>query len=336
MRTSVMKTILLLSLFTGLFAGTLACSQEQAGPVYECRRIVTGPGPEDMVLDTLHGKERLLISCTARREGQEAYGEIESIDLENPGRKVLVRLNEPDSLLFRPHGIHLLDDRLYVISHEREPDLHPILVYSVRGDTLLFREMINSGKQHSPNALVAGKDGDIYFVNDSGRRGSLLEKALKLKRASIVRLRKDENGKWESEYMAIDLGYPAGINRRGNRLFAGDAVLHRIHCYRITPAGLTEEPPLKGLRGNDNLRLHGASILTCGHVKPFRFVAHARKTGKLSPVEVFLADPANGGVESLFRTDGSLISGGSTAIIHGNKLYISQVFEPYILEVSLP
>ena len=33
---------------------------------------------------------------------------------------------------------------------------------------------------HSPNALTLGKKGDIYVVNDSGKRGSMMEKILKL------------------------------------------------------------------------------------------------------------------------------------------------------------
>ncbi|MCP4312566.1 MAG: hypothetical protein GY790_14990 [Bacteroidetes bacterium] len=296
-------------------------------------RIEVGPGPEDMVLDTLH-HPRLLISCSARREVYEPYGEIEAVDLLSMERSILTRYNEPDSLVFRPHGIYLDGNMLYVISHEREPDQHPILVYLVHGDTLKFMEMIQSSMQHSPNALVTGPNGEIYYVNDSGKRGRMIEKALKLKRASVVRLEKESDGKWNSQFMALDLGYPAGINRIGNIIFAGDAIQHKIHRYMINKKDLTPLPSIEGLKGNDNIRIHQGKILTCGHVKPLLFIRHAKNQDKLSPVKVFQTDPETGETETIFSTDGSQISGGSTAIIYNSDLYISQVFEPYILKIK--
>jgi arylesterase/paraoxonase len=313
---------------------SMACSPATADSQSEGKRIEVGPGPEDMVLDTLH-TPRLLISCSARREEYKPYGEIESLDLLSMERKILTRYNEPDSILFHPHGIFLDKELLYVISHEREPDIHPILIYRVRGDSLEFLERITAGLMNSPNALVTGQAGEIYLVNDSGKRGSIWEKALKLKRANVVMLKKDSLDLWSSQYMAIDLGYPAGINRIGNQLYVGDAILNQIHVYQISKNGLKPLPPIKGLKGNDNLRIKDGKILTCGHIKPFRFIGHAKNPEKLSPVEVFLVDPNTGESKSIFKTDGSQISGASTAIIFEDKLYISQVFEPYMLQVKL-
>jgi len=54
-----------------------------------------------------------------------------------------------------------------------------------------------------------------------------------------------------------------------------------------------------------------------------------------SPVDVCLADPATGEYSTIYSTDGSTISAGSTAIIFGKHLYICQVFDPYILKVEL-
>ncbi len=162
----------------------------------------------------------------------------------------------------------------------------------------------------------------------------MIEKALKLKRASVVRLKKNAKGQWDSQFMATDLGYPAGINRIGNELFAGDATLNLIHHYRISETGLTPLPDIKGLKGNDNIRTYQGKILTCGHVKPLQFIKHAKNQDKTSPVEVFLVDPASSKSESIFFSDGSQISGGSTAIIYEGYLYISQVFEPFILKIK--
>jgi hypothetical protein len=298
-------------------------------------RIPLKPGPEDMVLDTLHGEPALLISCCERRDGQNPYGELIRYKLLSGKQEVLERREEPPGLLFRPHGIYLDGNRLYVISHEREPDYHPVLVYRVYEDHLKFLELINTTGQHSPNALVTGPGGEIYLVNDSGKRGSMLEKALKLKRASVMKLTKRSDGQWSAEMVAARLGYPAGINRIGDQLYVGDAILHKIHVYQITKEGLSPVGEISKLKGNDNIRIHRGQLLTPGHVKPLKFIGHARKPEKLSPVDVFMADPDGGEVRIIYSTDGSAISGGSTAIIYGDHLYISQIFEPFLLKVEL-
>ncbi len=329
MKTYISVRLLLLGLCC-----CMACNPVRSDTISISEKIEVGPGPEDMVLDTLSGP-RLLISCSARRDELKPYGEIEALDLLSMERKILTRHKQPDSLIFRPHGIFLDGDMLYVISHEREPDFHPILIYRVHGDSLEFIELINNALLNSPNALVTGRQGEIYVVNDSGKRGSLMEKILRLKRASLIMLNKGPVGNWSSQYMAIELGYPAGINRIGNSIFAGDAIQNQIHVYRISEKGLRPQPPLKELKGNDNLRIYNGKILTCGHVKPLRFIRHVKDTENISPVEVFLIDPKTGESRTLFSSDGSQISGASTAIIFGDDLYLSQVFDPYLLKVKL-
>lgn len=135
--------------------------------------------------------------------------------------------------------------------------------------------------------------------------------------------------------MVLDLGYPAGINRIGERLFVGDAILHRIHVFKISRKGLLPDTEFKNLRGNDNLRIHDGQLIVPGHIKPFRFIQHAKDPEKLSPVEVFKVDPQTGKSTTLYYTDGSAISAGSTALIYENHLYICQVFDPFVLKVVL-
>jgi hypothetical protein len=302
---------------------------------YVADKIPLKPGPEDMVLDTLNGEPGLLISCCGRREADKPYGEIVRYNLLSGEQLVLERRNEPEEILFRPHGIYLDGDQLYVISHEKEPDYHPVLVYRVYGDYLEFMDLIHTSYQHSPNALVTGPGREIYLVNDSGKRGSLLEKALKLKRASVVKLTKRSDGIWRSEMVADKLGYPAGINRIGDQLYVGDAVLHKIHVYQISREGLSPVGEISKLKGNDNIRIYKGQLLAPGHVRALKFVSHAKKPGKKSPVDIYLADPSTGEISTIYSTDGSSISGGSTAIIYGKHLYICQVFDPFILKVEL-
>lgn len=298
-------------------------------------RIQIKPGPEDMVLDSFSTNPRLLISCCGRREADKPYGEIVSLNLLSGKQAEMPRLQEPSDILFRPHGICLDGDLLYVISHEQEPAYHPVLVYRVAGPNLEFVERIHTGRQHSPNALITGPDGEIYLVNDSGKRGSMMEKALKLKRASVEKIQKDSAGTWTATTVAEKLGYPAGINRIGDRLYVGDAIQNRIHQYRISGDGLTADGEIRKLKGNDNIRVYQDQLLTPGHVKFLKFIGHAKNPEKKSPVDVFLVDPESGTYRTIYSTDGSTISAGSTAIIYNKHLYICQVFEPWILKVEL-
>ncbi|MGW8316244.1 MAG: hypothetical protein ACWGNV_11630, partial [Bacteroidales bacterium] len=286
-------------------------------------------------LDTLQGEPRLLISCSARRESQEPYGEIMAYFLESGMEKVLPRVGEPPGIHFRPHGIYLDGQKLFVISHEQEPDDHPVLIYMVEGDTLRFVDAVHTPLQISPNALVTGPEGEIYLVNDAGKRGSILEKALKLKRAGVVKINRNGEGNWKALTVADELGYPAGINRIGDTLYVGDAILHRIHVYAISEEGLEPVKSIPGVRGNDNIRIYNNRLLVPGHVKPFRFIKHARDPEKKSPVTVFLVNPLSGEVREIYATDGSAISAGSTALLYRGDLYISQVFEPYLLKIAL-
>jgi hypothetical protein len=321
--------------FWGILNFLPGCSQP-ANSSLEFQRIEVGPGPEDMVLDRLSASPRLLISCNARREIHQPYGEIITCDLVTGSTGVLQRTNEPSGLIFNPHGIYLDHNLLYVISHSREPDYHPILRYRVYADSLVFQELISTPLQISPNALVTGNSGEIYFTNDAGKRGSTAEKIFRLKRANVVRLTKDpSSGNWKSSLMAVDLGYPAGINRIGDKIFVGDAILNRIHVYHINGDGLTLVTQLKGFKGNDNIRLHNGQLLVPGHIKPFKFIKHTKDPEQKSPVQVFLIDPYTGQSETLFSTDGESISGGSTSIIFNDHLYICQVFDPFLLQVDL-
>jgi arylesterase / paraoxonase len=322
-------------LFALPLAILLCCPVQEIFGQRVVERIPLKPGPEDMVLDTLHGAPRLIISCCGRRESDKPYGEMVLYNLLSGEQAVMKRLNEPAGILFRPHGIYLDGELLYVISHEKEPDFHPVLIYMVDGNQLNFVELVHTGNQRSPNALVTGPAGEIFLVNDSGKRGSMMEKALKLKRASVEKLVKNQDGNWEATTVASGLGYPAGINRIGDRLYVGDAVLNIIHPYRISGEGLTPEEPFTGLKGNDNIRIYQDRLLVPGHVKFIKFIKHAKNPEKKSPVDVYLVDPSTGEHSIPYSTDGSTISAGSTAIIFGDFLYICQIFDPYILKVEM-
>jgi len=306
--------------------------------VTEETKITVGSGPEDMVIDRSTGEARLLISCASRREGESPFGEIVAYYPATRKVDTLTRIGVPEELNFHPHGIFLdttlSPHLLYAISHEKDDKFHPVYVYEVGADTLIFKELISSELVYSPNALTLGPNGEIIIVNDSGKRGSMMEKAIKLNRANIVWLEKSEDGTWDARIVAEGLGYPAGINRIGDNIYAGDAVNHLFHIYTIENGELIPQEPLPGLKGNDNIRVVDGMIYVAGHVKPLKFIGHAISSANRSPVEVWRVNPDSREITSIYYTEGQTISAGSTAVMLEGKLYICQVFDPYILEVE--
>jgi len=109
----MMKILSSSILFIFVTLGIQCCNNGPEVSNLPAEKIQVGPGPEDMVLDTLHGKVRLIISCSARRESQGAYGEMVSLDLRTGDQAALTRYNEPADVVFRPHGIYLDKDILY-------------------------------------------------------------------------------------------------------------------------------------------------------------------------------------------------------------------------------
>lgn len=314
------------------------CSVQEVSTL-PSHRITVGAGPEDMVLDLTRETPRLLISCAARRDSQQPFGEIVAYTPATGNTDTLTRTGMPDTLFFQPHGIFLdsMSDPplLYSISHEHDEGFHPVYVWEVGDSTLDFRELISSELLNSPNALTLGPNGELFVVNDAGDRENVMEKIFRLNRANIIRMEKNADGKWEAAVAAEGLGLPAGINRIGTTLYAGDAVNHLLHVYEIIGTELVAQAPVEGLRGNDNIRVIDNKLYTTGHVKPLKFVAHTQSPDKRSPVEVWEYDPAREKLTSLYYTDGTTISAGSTALLLNGTLYISQVFEPFILKVDL-
>ncbi len=322
-----------------LFLAMLFSCKKPVDHPYDFQQIVVGAGPEDMVVDTSESLPRILVSCADRRSIYEPFGEIVAYTPATGKIDTLQRIGQPDSLHFNPHGIFLDKQSspplLYTISHERDQGFHPVYIWEVRGDSLIYSNLIYSPLVYSPNALTLGADGEIYIVNDCGKRGRFIEKVLKMRKANIVRMDVGKDGSIDARIVARRLGYPAGINRIGDQLYAGDAVLNRIHIYTISGDQLIKNKAWKGFKGNDNIRIHNGTLILAGHVKPFKYIGHVISQENKSPVRIWELDPATRNSKILFDTDGEAISAGSTGLLLDGNLYVSQVFDPFIIEVKM-
>jgi arylesterase / paraoxonase len=300
-------------------------------------RIEVGPGPEDFVLDILSGDHRLLVSCSSRRKVEEAYAEIFEINLVSGKKGIFPRAGEPDSLYFNPHGIDLRmvngKQLLFVISHNNALEKHSVYVYEVAKDHLSFIREHHSPLYVSPNDVTALSDGSFFITNDSGKRNSFLEKLLVLRCANVVYT--DKDGK--ASIAIKKLAYSNGIAVKGDEnLYVSATQKKELLEYKLEKNNkpvLTKKLPR--VKGYDNITFHGEKLVLTSHPNFIKFMRHYKSPDKKSPVKVHLIDVENNTEKTVFSNNGHLISAASTALIYKNKLYISQVFDPFILVYPL-
>ncbi|CAA6825270.1 MAG: Unknown protein [uncultured Aureispira sp.] len=305
-------------------------------------RIATGPGAEDVLIDTISCKyPRLLVSCADRRSKDSILsGDIYAIDLEKDSLTSypLIRTNEPDSLFFHPHGFDLVRQKgnvyLFVVSHDDKKGKHYVYKYEVHATSLKFVAAYQNSIMNSPNTVVALKNGGFYASIDQGKRGNKTALFFKAKTGSIVFC--NEQGGWAR--VADKLAYPNGlyITSKERYLYTATTRQHTVFKYNIKADGnLINREKVTKLVGGDNIRLgENKELLIPAHPKIFKFVGHSNDSTKVSPSIVYSLNTTNGTTEVVYANDGRQISAPSTSVSYKGYLYIGQVFQPYILRVK--
>jgi len=320
-----------------LFFALTSCCRLPVNTVAETQKITTGPGPEDMAVDSTGGNLRLLVSCSERRENPP-FGEIYEVNLSDNSSRILPRKNTPDDIVFHPHGIDLKTingiTRLYAISHNNEKERQSIVVYHVYADSLVFEQVIeNQAAMNTPNDLAVTEKGDIYVSNDAGKRGSVVEQLLKLKRSNVV-FYDSELRLWKK--VADRLIYANGVAVDDTCVYVATTRSNKLFSYKRQPDGnLTDRKTLVKIKGEDNIMFNGSEMVFTSHPDVFAFLKHVKSSEKKSPSQVHGYNRKTGQYRLILADDGYRISASSTALFFNNKLYISQVFDPYILEVRL-
>jgi hypothetical protein len=308
----------------------------KSGP-FETQKITTGFGPEDIVLDTLTSANnpRLLVSCATRRASDSLTNGIYWIDLKTDSVFAFERLQEPPSLVFHPHGFDLvmIDSipRLFVISHDEEKDLHPIVRYKILGKTLVFEAAFYNSLFNSPNDIFALNDGSFFITNDAGKRHNFIEQALKLKRSSVVYFPKNQ----KPYYIDNELSYANGIYFNDPYLYVSTVRQNTIFKFTLKDYHSIDKKELTEVIGGDNITRYKDKYIVAAHLNSLAFLRHVKKSENFSPSVIYQFDGETGEKEVLFSDDGKLISAASTAIRYGDYLYISQVFDNFVLKVEI-
>ncbi|MCW5907692.1 MAG: hypothetical protein KIS94_07535 [Chitinophagales bacterium] len=291
--------------------------------------IATGPGPEDMVLDTSTGTARILISCNERREGKPHYGEINAYYPESGKMEILKRLNEPVGLDFQPHGIDLVPMKdsliLLVVNHEHEIKVNSILRYKVEGNNLYFLCKIVDPLISSPNAVTGFTDGTILVSNDAKKAGNIWEPLFKLKRAQIIYWNGNTCSVASQKYC-----YSNGITNRNGKVYLASTLQNKVWQFDFTDGKMLNREVIAKVKGADNLRFDGEDILVACHLRLIAFLKHVKDAANYSPSTVYSINPTTKKCEVVYYDSGEQLSGGATGLAHNGYLYVGGVFDAKI------
>lgn len=297
-------------------------------PLHAQILIPTPPGPEDMVLDTFHGRKRLLVSCAQRRAGKPDYSGIQEIDPENFQSKPILILDS--SLSFRnPHGMDIvkLGDQvfLYVIAHDFKPGVQGVFRFKVNKESLELERIYTSPLFVSPNALSVFPDGSFIISNDAGKRGNKAEILFAQAASKLVYCPGDGSA---CEVVGLPVAYGNGVlaDPKNKKLYHASSRSNKVFVYRLEGKKISDRKTLCRIKTPDNMRLAPEGVLVTSHSSSLRFIRHMNDPSERSPGKIYVLPQYPGKARVIFDDDGSRISAPSTALIWKDLLFVCQVF----------
>jgi len=329
-----------LFLSAGILTLTFHCASVQAPNKYDnCEKITVGAGTEDFALSP--DGSTIFVSSHERR-GWKVPGDIFAFNLKSRQVKKLARSGEPADLFFAPHGVDVFSQKgekyLYVVNHGKEtsdPD-QSIVIYRISGDSLLFVTRVRSELINSPNDVAVTETGSFYISNDHGSRGSFWELMWGLKKSKLTFCNFDPAAPQKEAVCSVaaaDIGMANGPLVRGDKVYLTATREDAVYSFKRAGDGsLSEKTKVAEVAGGDNLSWYEQQLITASHTSNWKFFRHASSASNKSPSSIVAVDPAKNAVTGLYFNDGSEISAASGAFIHNDRLYISQVFEDFILE----
>lgn len=332
-----MRTFLFAPAFLGAI---LHCASVPAPNKYDaCEKISVGAGTEDFALSP--DGSTIYVSSHERR-GWKTPGDIFAFNLKSRQVKKLTRSGEPADVFFAPHGIDVLRHTrgvfLYVVNHGKEMNDadQSVLIYQVTGDTLRFAGRVKHDLINSPNDLAVTETGSFYISNDHGSRGSTWELMWGLKRSKLTFCNFDPSAPQQAarcSVAAADLGMANGPLVRGDKVYLTATREDAVYSFtRAADGSLSDKTKIAEVPGPDNLSWYEQQLITASHTSNWKFFRHVSSATNKSPSSIVAVDPAKSSTTGLYFNDGTEISAASGAFIHNGKLYISQVFEDFILE----
>ena len=324
-----------------------SCGDYGSKKEWQTKKLSVGSGPEDMAIDKSTGIIRIIVSCAERRKDNPKLGVFYQI---NPADNAVTPMDIlPANSGIMPHGIDVVTidsiPFLYAISHEEidGTKAHKIYRFKINQNQLLLDEKFTL--EHSmltgPNDIDVLEDGSFYVTNPMPNNNNMesTKSILGVKNGTVLHY--DGRGNWTT--VLKEMCYPNGIwvNQKKGYLTVANGGCQAIERFPIENGKVvaSKKVSTKDLGINipigDNLMMDNQGVLwTAAHPCPLKFLSHAQDSEALSPSQVFAIDPNTMKSGLVFQTNGELVSAASTALRIDNRLYISQVFNPFVLVVE--
>jgi hypothetical protein len=315
-------------------------------PLPNCRRVLSTPGPEDIALSR---PSRTLYVSSHDRRNFGTTGKLYSVDLSKPLAEltaVAVAANYPAE--FRPHGMSWVmeggKERLYVISHAGlDGAKHTIEVFEKTDSGLAHIRTLKSPLLDSPNDLHVLPDGRIFVSSDHGPGGKFSQLIDDLFNRERSRISYFDGKDWSYLGPSVASGNGVFYSVENGREYLYRAVVfdRAIVKYELIKGG-DGKPDLKEVRrialsgGPDNIEPDDkGNLYVATHTSFFRFFFHTLSPNNLSPTHIDRVAISSGSVEPVYTNGGTEIPGASTGLAFENKLFVSQVFEDFLLVCPL-
>lgn len=351
--------LLLAALLSGCKCNSvsLCCPDYEMGNAYTATKIFTGPGTEDIALDTSQGYPRLIVSCDERRGKRPPSGSFYSIDLRTRDTfkfaidRDLETFYPPGKKLadWHPHGIALarIDgaDYLYSVTHRGKKGrigfrANEILRFRIGADTLYCDTVFRSAELKTPNDIFVLPDGSFYVSNIMKKASTwqFIRSAFGGKTGDIAYCHPNKG--WNT--VIRKQGYPNGIfvEETTQSLYMVHGACKEVNRYALAAPGKVDlaskkSAPQKIVMGDNLTRDAEGYFWTTSHPCVFKFMKHGKNKEKPSPSLAYRIDPNTLEAELVYQNNGEEISAASTALWHDGKLYLSQVFDGFVLEVNM-
>lgn len=284
-------------------------------------KFKVGLGPEDMVLDSIN--EFIIIACGNKRTKNTIDGSFFRYDVKSNSIREFKLINQPKNFTLNPLGISLFtkksDQYLFVVNHFNKGKNSNILRYKIKSDKLIFERAFVTDNL-SCNNIMAIDTATFYFTNDKPLGGKVyLHKNNQLKK------------------VAKGLSYPNGLWKIDSTLYVSLTTGSKVLAYKINEDGsLSNKKKITKIKGADNFSNYKEHLIVTSHPRFLKFIKHFKNPERKSPSLVYVINPKAGKKKVIFEDKiGNLISAASTAIFYKNHLYISQVFDDFIIKVPL-
>jgi hypothetical protein len=320
-------------------------------PSFNCSKVGENliPGPEDFTLS--HQHNLLFISSHDRRDMFKAIGSLFVLNTQT-GQLNELKSNYPTN--FRPHGITIFENcgssdvlNIFVISHRflsSSPHAIEKFSYTVSTQQLHHLQTFENELLVSPNDLIALNCDDLLVSNDNFTPNQflgLLSGAFKIRNSDLIHF---DGQLWKSLNHKVAFGNGLIIRKDETTLkeylIRSSSADYSLLTYEITRSkdgkllsidGLLSDEILPFSPDNIEEDIHTGGLIITGHPSTELFLRHAIFRSRAPSVAVLYA--SRGNFTTLYYDDGNQLSAASVATrTRDNKLYVGQVFDPFILE----